>query len=156
MIMRKYLFQTLVVLFAATIWVGCDKDDDNETTNTYKISGTANGSQEVPAVSTPGAGTVSGTYNKQTKMLDYTVTWSNVSDTPTMMHFHGPADPGANAGVMIPITDFTQDISGSKPGMATLTPAQDSALLAGKMYYNLHTPLHPGGEIRAQITATAD
>ena len=152
--MRKYLFQTLIVLFVATVWVGCE--DDNDVTNTYTISGTANGAQEVPAVSTQGTGTVSGTYDKQTKMLDYTITWNNVTDTPTMMHFHGPADPGANAGVMIPITDFTQAASGSKSGMATLTSAQDSALLSNKMYYNLHTPLHPGGEIRAQLTATAD
>lgn len=152
--MRKYLFQTLFVLMAATVWVGCE--DDNDVTNTYTISGTANGAQEVPAVVTPGTGTVSGTYNKQTKMLDYTVTWNNVSDTPSMMHFHGPADPGAIAGVLIPITDFTLATTGSKSGMVTLTPAQDSALLANKMYYNLHTSTHPTGEIRAQVIATAD
>lgn len=154
--MRKYLFQTLIVLFAATVWLGCDNDDDDGVTNTYTISGTANGTQEVPAVTTTGTGTVSGTYNKLTKMLDYTVTWNNVKDTPSMMHFHGPADPGATAGVMINIPDFPQATSGSKSGMATLTPAQDSALLAGKMYYNLHTSFHPTGEIRAQVIATAD
>lgn len=158
MIMRKYLFQTMVVVFAATAWIGCDKndDDDDKTVSTYKVSGTASGAQEVPAVITPATGTVSGTYNSKSKMLDYTVTWNGLTTNPTGMHFHGPADPGVNAPVMVPITGFTVATSGTLTSMATLTPAQDSALVAGKMYYNVHTTTNPGGEIRAQLTVRAD
>jgi hypothetical protein len=57
---------------------------------------------------------------------------------------------------MIPITDFAAATTGSKSGSATLTPAQDSALLSGNMYYNVHTSNNPGGEMRAQLTATHD
>lgn len=156
--LHRYFFQTMIVLFAATVWTGCDKDDDDDNApkNTYTISGTANGAQEVPDVNTPATGTVAGTYNNESKMLDYTVTWNNLSTVPTGMHFHGPADTGTTADVMIPITGFAQTTTGTYSGMATLTASQDSALLAGKMYYNAHTTTNPGGEIRAQVVVTAD
>lgn len=156
--MRRYLFQTLFLVSAVTALPSCDKknNDHDETEDRFTLSGAASGAQEVPAVSTSGTGTVTGTYHAEHKTLDYTVTWSNLSDTPTMMHFHGPAAAGTNAPVMLPITDFIQAPSGTKSGTASLTPAQDSALLEGKMYYNVHTPLHGGGEIRAQVAVTAD
>jgi hypothetical protein len=37
-------------------------------------------------------------------------------------------------------------------GSATLTDAQASDLLAGKLYVNIHTAANPGGEIRGQVT----
>ena len=36
-------------------------------------------------------------------------------------------------------------------GSATLTDAQAADLMAGKYYINIHTPAHPGGEIRGQV-----
>jgi hypothetical protein len=36
-------------------------------------------------------------------------------------------------------------------GMATLTPEQAKELVDGKWYFNLHTSVNPGGEIRGQI-----
>ena len=65
-----------------------------------------------------------------------------------MAHFHGPAEPGKNAGVAVPITPAT---SGSE-GSATLTDAQTADLLAGKYYVNVHTEANKGGEIRGQVT----
>jgi len=157
MIMKRNLVYLFCMLLATTAWTGCDKDDDDQKTeDSFKINGTASGSQEVPAVTTSATGTVTGTYHTENKLLEYTVTWNNLSANPAAMHFHGPAPAGTNAGVMIPITDFTAATTGSKSGTATLTPAQDSALLNGAMYYNVHTSNNPGGEMRAQLTATAD
>ncbi len=37
-------------------------------------------------------------------------------------------------------------------GETTLTGAQASDLMAGKWYFNIHTPANKGGEIRGQVT----
>ena len=154
MILRKYLFQTMAVLIAATAWTGCDKDDDDVQEVRYTVSGNGSGNQEVPAVTTTGTSTVAGTYNASGKVLTYTVNWNNLLTAPTMMHFHGPADPGANAGIMIPIEGFPATVTGTYSGIDTLTVDQESALLNGKMYYNVHTTTNPTGEVRAQLGVT--
>ena len=65
-----------------------------------------------------------------------------------MAHFHGPAEAGKNAPVMIPFKDAASGAEGS----ATLTDAQAADLMAGKLYINVHTAANPGGEIRGQVT----
>jgi len=145
-----------VLLFGSlltTTFSACNKDDDipAEKVN-YNISATANGSQEVPAVTTGGTGTATGTYNKNTNLLNYTVTWTGLSGNATLMHFHGPADPGVSAGVSLGITGFTSAPSGSYTGSATLTDDQETQLLGGKWYYNVHTAAHGAGEIRGQVS----
>jgi hypothetical protein len=68
-----------------------------------------------------------------------------------MAHFHGPAEVGKNAPVVIFISTkgapFTSPFSGS----ATLTDAQAADLMAGMWYANIHTPANPGGEVRGQV-----
>jgi hypothetical protein len=36
-------------------------------------------------------------------------------------------------------------------GATQLTGAQAADLLAGKVYFNIHTQAHPGGEVRGQL-----
>src|SRR3954451_19060663 len=57
------------------------------------------GAQEVPAVSPSGSGSLDVSYDKSTKTLTYKATWTGMTDSVTMMHFHGPAEEGTNAGV---------------------------------------------------------
>src|SRR5690348_3769723 len=82
----------------------CHKDNTNNTptTITYKLSGNATGDQEVPAVSTTGTGTLTGTLDNNTNALHYSVSWTNLSGAATAAHFHGPAAAGTNSGVVIP------------------------------------------------------
>ena len=95
-----------------------------------------------------GTGKLEGTYDTTGKKLSYTLTYSGLSGAPVAAHFHGPADPGANAGVAVPIAPpLTSPINGT----ATLTDAQAAELLAGKYYVNLHTAANPAGEIRGQV-----
>ena len=123
---------------------------------TSRMSGTntmmtrLSGASEVPAVASPGAGSVETSYNIDTYMLRWTVTYSGLSGPATGGHFHGPALPGENAPVVIP---FTGSLASPISGGQILTPAQAIDLLAGKWYVNLHTAANPGGEIRGQVVS---
>ncbi|MBV8614790.1 MAG: CHRD domain-containing protein, partial [Acetobacteraceae bacterium] len=59
--------------------------------------------QEVPPTQSKGTGHMGGTLNRSTKELDYTVTYQNLSGPATAAHFHGPAGPGQNAPIVIPL-----------------------------------------------------
>lgn len=138
-----------VMLMALT---SCKKDDSsNQQTGMYTLTATANGAQEVPAVTTSGTGTLTGTYDSNTNTLNYTLNWSGLSGPATLMHFHGPALAGTGAGVALGITGFTSAASGTFTGTSPLTDAQEADLLAGKWYWNIHTAAHGGGEIRGQV-----
>ncbi|MCU0450559.1 MAG: CHRD domain-containing protein [Bernardetiaceae bacterium] len=108
------------------------------------------GANEVPAINSPGTGQLTGTYNLQTNVLTYRVTFGQLTNgaAPTAMHFHGPAAAGANAGVQVGIPVQASPVTGT----ATLTDAQEADLLAGRWYYNLHTAAFPGGELRGQLS----
>ena len=98
-------------------------------------------------MNTAGRGTLDGSYNKDTHKLVYTVTYEGLSGPATAAHFHGPANAGQNAGVVVPFASAASPIKGE----ATLTDAQAADLLAGRWYVNVHTRAHPGGEIRGQV-----
>ncbi len=113
-----------------------------------QLHATLNGAQEVPPNQTTGTGRMDGTLNRSTKELTYTVTYQNLTGPPTMAHFHGPADPGQNAPVVIPLQ---QPLTSPIKGKATLTEQQMDQLLGNKWYVNVHTREHPAGEIRGQV-----
>ena len=106
------------------------------------------GASEVPPNDSAAKGTADVTYDTASKMLTWKVTYSGLTGPATMAHFHGPAEPGKNAGIMVPF----KDVASGAQGSATLTDAQATALMDGKMYVNVHTKAHSGGEIRAQVT----
>jgi hypothetical protein len=109
------------------------------------------GASEVPPVTTPGKGSATASLDTATKQLTWTVDYSGLSGPATAAHIHGPAAPGANAGVLVPLgTNLANPIKGS----ATLTDAQISDLESGQTYINLHTADNKGGEIRGQLQRT--
>jgi hypothetical protein len=98
------------------------------------ISVPLTGAEQVPPVQTPGKGTAELTYDPDTRIVTWTVTFSDLSGPATMAHFHGsPAES--------PIK-----------GNATLTPDQAKEFSAGQWYINVHTSKNPTGEIRGQVT----
>jgi hypothetical protein len=134
----------LALAFAAAVVLGgCAMDDGKKN-----FKATLNGTAEVPPNDSRGAGTATFTLDEKTKVLTYNITYSGLKAAPTAAHIHGPAAPGANAGVMVPFANPASPITGS----ATLTDAQVAALLAGQTYVNVHSSAHPPGEIRGQIT----
>jgi len=114
-----------------------------------KFKATLDGATEVPPKTTSGKGTADIDYDAATKKLTWKLTYSDLTGPATAAHFHGPAEPGANAGVAVPIPNPTTD---PNEGSATLTDAQAADLMAGKYYVNVHTAANPAGEIRGQVT----
>jgi hypothetical protein len=108
---------------------------------------TMNGKSEVPANTTAGTGEVTATYDTATKKLTWKGSYSGLTGPATAAHFHGPASPGKNAGVLIPISPNGPSFEGA----ATLTDAQAKALMDGNIYVNVHTAANKGGEIRGQL-----
>ena len=109
------------------------------------------GAQEVPANTEAGTGMLDATFDTTTKVLTYTITYSDLTGPGMAAHFHGPAAPGVNAPPVVMIAAAASPIQGT----ATLTDAQAADLQAGKMYFNVHTAAHKGGEIRGQVTPGA-
>jgi hypothetical protein len=106
------------------------------------------GSQEVPPVTTAGNGMAEVQLDTQSSKLSWKVTYSGLSGPAVAGHIHGPAAAGTNAGVLIPFTNVAaQPITGE----TTVTAQQIADLAAGRWYVNIHTPAHPGGEIRGQL-----
>lgn len=114
-----------------------------------KMKATLDGKSEVPPNASAGAGTADIDYDAASKKLSWKLTYSGLTGPATAAHFHGPAEPGKNAGVAVAIPNAT---TSPTEGSATLTDAQAADLAAGKYYINVHTAANPGGEIRGQVT----
>ena len=94
-----------------------------------------------------GTGLATITLDDVTNALAWNITWSGLSGTETLMHFHGPALPNQNAGVQIGVGVAGPPVIGN----AIINDLQEADLLAGLWYLNLHTDLFPAGEIRGQV-----
>lgn len=117
---------------------------------TYSLFASLDGAQEVPSVVTAGTGTGTMTYDDVSNLLNWTITFSGLTGTATAAHFHGPAAAGTNAGVQIGIPGAS-GTSGTLTGSATLTATQETDMLAGLWYINIHSTYKTGGEIRGQV-----
>lgn len=122
----------------------------SSTATLYSVNASMSGAQEVPPVA-GGSGTFTGTYNSATKVISYSISFS-VTGTTTAGHFHGPAAVGANAGVQIGYTLIPLGVSsGSFSESKTLTATQETQLLSGLWYANIHSTTFGGGAIRGQL-----
>jgi len=106
------------------------------------------GASEVPPTTSSGTGNVAATYDTTSKKLLWNGTVSGLSGNATAAHFHGPAEVGKNAGVLVPAPGIT---TGPFEGSATLTDDQAKALMAEQTYFNVHTAANPNGEVRGQV-----
>jgi hypothetical protein len=102
----------------------------------------------VPAISGNGRGSLTASYNTETKVMSYTANYSGLTGPVTAAHFHGSGDASHNAPVMVPVTG---SLTSPMKGSAVLNDAQAAALTDGRMYFNVHTEQHKPGEIRGQL-----
>jgi len=103
------------------------------------------GAEEVPPVTTSATG--SGKFQiKDDGSVSGSVTTTGMSGI--MAHIHLAAK-GQNGAVIVPLTKEGDKYS--VPEGKKLTPEQVQAFKDGRLYVNVHSAAHKGGEIRAQL-----
>ncbi|AMR26935.1 hypothetical protein A0257_07325 [Hymenobacter psoromatis] len=169
----KISFLTATALAALTLAAACKKKDDNPAPATQQLSGTLSGANSIkPTSASTATGTVTGTYDPNTQMLNYTLTFSGLTGPPKAAHFHY-GDPQHTGDIFIPLSNLPTGTSGTITGstMLTTVPAvpavpatattpavlakpmavQSDSFKLGHVYANIHTAMYPAGEIRANV-----
>ena len=167
--MQKHAISLAAALLGITIVAGCGS---SKTTQPSNIIYTANltGASEVPAKTTNGSGTFTGTLNPNTNTFSYTVNYSGLGSNVTLGHIHGPADAATNGSVIVNFAAPENGSgslavgapSGTATGSISLTGTVNASrgisgdslrklMDAGLTYANIHTTTNGGGEIRGQI-----
>lgn len=108
------------------------------------------GLQETPPVNTPGSGFGIVEFDDVTRLLTWTITFQDLLGPVTAAHFHGPAPFGIPAGVRVDIGAIS-GLASPMVGSTTVSAAFGGELLDGLWYVNIHTTIHPAGEIRGQV-----
>ena len=132
---------------AAIVFVGAVALATPSMAAMVNFKASLSGKSEVPPNTTAGTGSVTATYDTDSKKLTWKGSYSGLTGPASAAHFHGPAPAGKNAGVMVPISPNGPSFEGS----ATLNDAQAKALMDGDMYVNVHTAANKAGEIRGQL-----
>lgn len=140
----------------------------------FILTGTAGSGLRVgnePASSGTGSGGVNGpgiSFDTLSLALAINVAWgsdfgfTNLTGAVNGQHIHGPtaANNGSGftqtAGVLFSLTTAINAVTGGNiSNTITLTPAQQTDLLNGKYYLNLHTATNGGGEVRGFLVQAA-
>jgi len=157
-LVSRLLFVASFGILGAFAFTACNKKDDDKNNNKtmYSISGNASTGQVVPAVSGTGTAAITGTYNSGNGLLITSTTWSNLSGVPITGGFYMGAS-GTNGSLIGDLWSLGTSLStsGTFSDTTTLTADQATALKSGSVYYSLATSTNPNGEVRGQLTATA-
>ena len=114
---------------------------------TVNLKASLSATEEVPPTTSKGSGSLTATYDQASKKLSWKGSYKDLTGPATAAHFHA-GEKGKNGGVAVPIAPNTSPFEGS----ATLTAEQESQMLAGNWYVNVHTADNKAGEIRGQLT----
>jgi len=112
---------------------------------------TLSGAQENPPTPSTATGRGAVIVDPVTREITGGLSFSGL--TPTVHHIHqAPSgNPTANGGVIVGLVLAPGGGVLTVPPNTILTEAQYAALLAGELYFNVHSAINPGGEIRGQI-----
>jgi len=141
---RSHFLYSAVVLTSMLAWgVQAAAQGPDTTTLLARLTGAS----LVPPTDSTATGSLQVSLDKQSRVLRWTLSTQGLSGPPVGASFHGPAMPGENAAVAVPL-NLAQ---GLDTGSVTLTPAQVDELLAERWYVNVVTKAAPEGEIRGQL-----
>ena len=99
---------------------------------------------EVPPNDSGATGSADVMLDTDAKTVSWTVTYQDLTGDATVAHIHGPASETENAPPMVTLDPIDQ-------GTGDITDEQVEAVKDGKTYVNVHTEMHPDGEIRGQL-----
>lgn len=143
------IFLCLAIVFV----VACTSTEDVEKDNIYYGSITMTGAQETPPVTTSATGSIEANYNRFTKTLSYSLSFSGLSDSAVAAHIHGLGEAGILAPVVQTFNSFPRRKAGSYSGSLLVDgiKIKEEDLLANRYYINIHSKTYSGGEIRGQL-----
>ena len=79
----------------------CEKIAEKKKNTDYQKNGILmTAAQEVPANTSAALGIMDISYSKETRLLNWSVTWSGLTGPVSLMHIHGLAPKGYSAGVV--------------------------------------------------------
>lgn len=105
-----------------------------------------------------GTGVIDITLDDVTGDMSWSGSFSGLSGVFTVAHFHGPALPNQNGGVEVgtAVTIDPGGQSGTSIGNATLSAQQIADLVGGLWYWNVHSSVNTGGEIRGNLAVVPE
>lgn len=114
---------------------------------------TLSGAEEVPPRATEGSGTALITLNVGQGRVCWELSWDSLTGAPRAAHIHR-APQGANGPVVVALSVAATASGSSSDCLEGVDPAlvQEIIDYPERFYVNIHTPTHPGGEIRGQLS----
>lgn len=106
------------------------------------------GQSTVPTSDSAAQGELVAVLNRKTGLLQWRLSFSQLSGPVREAQFHSPAMGGE---VAAPVLAVGRNIVSPYEGRAMLTRRQRADLLAGQWYVNLRTARWPEGELRGQL-----
>lgn len=116
-------------------------------------SASLTGAQESPPTTSAATGRGAVIVDPATRAITGGMTFTGLTPTAGGHHIHQApiGNPTQNGPVIIGLVLAPGGGVATVPAGTVLTDAQYAALLAGELYFNLHTTANPNGEIRGQI-----
>jgi len=145
---RFRILLTPVLLGMLLVQVACEnKDPDRRATVDYEAN--LNSAQLVGVdQSSTATGTFTGAYNKETKVLSYTLTLAGV--TPSQVYI-AQAQPGISNGIADIVLPNPQ--GSTLTGETVLSQRQENDLIYGNYAVIVRSAQYPNGAIRGNIQA---
>ena len=151
--MRVPKLTALFISLTILVFVSCKSTEELEKENIYYGIGLPmTGAQETPAVSTSATGSIDANYNRLTRTLSYSLTFSGLTDSAVAAHIHGLGEVGVTAPVVQTFT-FPRRKAGSYSGTLYVdgVKIKEEDIIAGRYYINIHSKVYTAGEIRGQL-----
>jgi hypothetical protein len=112
-------------------------------------SASLTGAQEVPPTGATGTGRGAVVVDPTTMAITGGITFTGLTGAPTGAHIHR-----LNTSIVVGLVQAADNATATVPAGTVLSSADYAELLAGYLYFNVHTVANGGGEIRGQITGT--
>ncbi|HEX7563059.1 MAG TPA: CHRD domain-containing protein, partial [Bradyrhizobium sp.] len=117
----------IYLIAAIALIVGAPNGVPSAQAETITLKADLKGTNEVPPNASSATGKAEAKLDAETRVLTWTVTYADLTGPAVGAHFHGPGEPGKNAGIVLPFKTAQSPIEGT----ATITETQAADLLAG-------------------------